>query len=133
MGSQNAVCGGGRYDNLVGTLGGSSTPAVGWAIGVERLYSLIEKPDMPKADYFVISDSISIALQFADKIRSYGKSVELDYSSRKFAKQIEKAAKISENAVILGENEISCGNITVKNLETFEQVTISQNEFFSSL
>ena len=133
LGSQNAVCGGGRYDNLVETLGGASVPAVGWAIGVERLYSLIEKPDMPKTDYFVISDNISVALKYADKIRSYGKSVELDYSSRKFSKQIEKAAKIAQNAVILGENEISSGKITVKNLETFEQYTVLQNEFFSYL
>jgi len=133
LGSQNAVCGGGRYDNLVETLGGTSTPAVGWAIGVERLYSLIEKPELPKTDYFVISDNISVALNFADKIRSYGKSAELDYSSRKFSKQIEKAAKISNSAVILGENEISSGQITVKDIESFEQVTIPQEKFFNSL
>jgi len=133
LGSQNAVCGGGRYDNLVETLGGTPTPAVGWAIGVERLYSLMKKPLPPKTDYFVISDDISVALKYADKIRSCGKSAELDYSSRKFSKQIEKASKIALNAVILGENEISSDKITVKNLETFEQVTISQEEFFSFL
>jgi histidyl-tRNA synthetase len=133
LGSQNAVCGGGRYDNLVETLGGVSTPAVGWAVGVERLCLLTKKPTMPKIDYFVISDKISVALKFADKIRSYGKSAESDYSSRKFSKQIEKAAKIANNAVILGENEILSNKITVKNLETFEQITILQDDFFISL
>ena len=133
LGSQNAVCGGGRYDNLVETLGGISVPAVGWAIGVERLYSLIEKPQMQKVDYFVISDNISEALKFADKLRSYGKVAELDYSSRKFSKQIEKASKIANYAVILGESEIKEKKITVKDLETFSQSTISQENFFSTL
>ena len=133
LGSQNAVCGGGRYDNLIETLGGVPTPAVGWAVGVERLCLLIDKPVSLKTDYFVISDKIDVALKFADKIRSYGKSAELDYSARKFSKQIEKAAKIANNAVILGENEISSDKITVKNLETFEQITILQDDFFISL
>lgn len=133
LGSQNAVCGGGRYDNLVETLGGPSVPAVGWAVGVERIYSLIEKPPMQKADYFVISENISEALKFADKIRTYGKIAELDYSSRKFTKQIEKASKIANYAVILGESEIKEKKITVKDLETFSQSTISQENFFSTL
>ena len=133
LGSQNAVCGGGRYDNLVETLGGPSVPAVGWAVGVERIYSLIEKPQMQKADYFVISENISEALKFADKIRTYGKIAELDYSSRKFTKQIEKASKIANYAVILGESEIKGKKVTVKDLETFSQSTISQENFFSTL
>ena len=133
LGSQNAVCGGGRYDNLVETLGGPSVPAVGWAVGVERIYSLIEKPQMQKADYFVISENISEALKFADKIRTYGKIAELDYSSRKFTKQIEKASKIANYAVILGESEIKEKKVTVKDLETFSQSTISQENFFSTL
>lgn len=133
LGSQNAVCGGGRYDNLVETLGGPSVPAVGWAVGVERIYSLMEKPKMPKADYFVISENISEALKFADKIRTYGKIAELDYSSRKFTKQIEKASKIANYAVILGESEIKEKKVTVKDLETFSQSTISQENFFSTL
>ena len=133
LGSQNAVCGGGRYDNLVETLGGPSVPAVGWAVGAERLYSLIEKPQMPKADYFVISDNIAEALKFADKLRTYGKVAELDYSSRKFSKQIEKASKIANYAVILGETEINENKVTVKNLETFSQTTILQADFFNTL
>ena len=133
LGSQNAVCGGGRYDNLVETLGGVHTPAVGWAVGMERLYALTEKDEPQKVDYFVISDNISQALKLANEIRKTGKSAELDYSKRKFAKQIEKAGKIANYAIIIGENELQSNTITVKNLSTFEQKTVDKDEFFASL
>lgn len=133
LGSQNAVCGGGRYDNLVETLGGPSTPAVGWAVGVERLYALIEKTQPAKLDYFVISDNIQEALRLTNQLRDKNKTADLDYSKRKFSKQIEKAGKIAKNAIIIGENELSENTLTVKNLETFEQVSVSRAEYITSL
>lgn len=133
LGSQNAVCGGGRYDNLVETLGGPHIPAVGWAVGMERLYSLTEKPEESKLDYFVVSDNIKEALKLANELRSKDKTAELDYSSRKFAKQIEKAGKIADFAIIIGENELTQGTLTVKNLNTFEQQSVQRDEFLSSL
>lgn len=133
LGSQNAVCGGGRYDNLVETLGGPHVPAVGWAVGMERLYSLTEKTEESKLDYFVVSDNIKEALKLANELRSKDKTAELDYSNRKFAKQIEKAGKIADYAVIIGENELSQGTLTVKNLNTFEQQSVQRDEFLSSL
>lgn len=133
LGSQNAVCGGGRYDNLVETLGGVHTPAVGWAVGMERLFALTEKKDPEKVNYFVISDNIAEALKLTNEIRNQGKSSELDYSKRKFAKQIEKAAKIAEYAVIVGENELQAGTVTVKNLSNFEQKSVDRAEFLNSI
>lgn len=133
LGSQNAVCGGGRYDNLVETLGGPHVPAVGWAVGMERLYSLTEKSEEPKLNYFVISSNIKEALKLANELRSKDKTVEFDYSDRKFAKQIEKAGKIADYAVIIGENELQTGTLTVKNLNTFEQETVNKEEFFKTL
>lgn len=133
LGSQNAVCGGGRYDNLVETLGGPHVPAVGWAVGMERLYSLTEKVEEQKLDYFVVSDNIKEALKLANELRSKDKTAELDYSSRKFAKQIEKAGKLANFAVIVGENELEQGTLTVKNLNTFEQQSINREEFLKSL
>ena len=133
LGSQNAVCGGGRYDNLVETLGGPHVPAVGWAVGMERLYSLTEKVEEPKLDYFVVSDNIKEALKLANELRSKDKTAELDYSSRKFAKQIEKAGKLANFAVIVGENELEQGTLTVKNLNTFEQQSVNREEFLKSL
>lgn len=133
LGSQNAVCGGGRYDNLVETLGGPHVPAVGWAVGMERLYSLTEKVEEQKLDYFVVSDNIKESLKLANELRSKDKTAELDYSSRKFAKQIEKAGKLANFAVIVGENELEQGTLTVKNLNTFEQQSVNREEFLKSL
>lgn len=133
LGSQNAVCGGGRYDNLVETLGGPHVPAVGWAVGMERLYSLTEKVEEQKLDYFVVSGNIKEALKLANELRSKDKTAELDYSSRKFAKQIEKAGKLANFAVIVGENELEQGTLTVKNLNTFEQQSVNREEFLKSL
>lgn len=121
LGSQNAVCGGGRYDGLVEMLGGVPTPAVGWAMGVERLYELIEKKEPTKLDYFVVSKFPEVALKTCTEIRRSGKSADFDMQNRKFAKQLEKAAKVAKFAVILGEDEIEGNFYTVKNLETGTQ------------
>lgn len=133
LGSQNAVCGGGRYDNLVETLGGVPTPAVGWAVGTERLYALVEKKEAAKLDYFIISDDIHEALKLANQFRDKNKSADLDYSKRKFAKQIEKAGKIAKTAIIIGETELQNNTLTVKNLETFEQISVDRQEYINSL
>ncbi len=125
LGSQNAVCGGGRYDGLVETLGGPHTPAVGWAMGVERLNSLIPQLETSKIDYFVVSDNKVEAVKLAAKLRKEGFSVEFDYNSRKFAKQLEKASKIANKAIILGEDEIQNNYLTVKNLSDSTQLKMT--------
>lgn len=121
LGSQNAVCGGGRYDGLVQMLGGTPTPAVGWALGVERLFELIEKTPAQKLDYFVVSKYPGHAMKLCKDLREKGKTCDFDMQNRKFAKQLEKAAKIANFAVILGEEEIEKGFYTVKNLSTGTQ------------
>ncbi len=121
LGSQNAVCGGGRYDGLVETLGGPHTPAVGWAMGVERLNSLIPKIEDRKIDYFVVSDNIAEAIKYTAKLREKGYSAEFDYNGRKFSKQFEKAAKVANKAIIIGEDELKNNYITVKDLLTSKQ------------
>lgn len=121
LGSQNAVCGGGRYDGLVQMLGGAPTPAVGWALGVERLFELIEKTPAQKLDYFVVSKYPGHAMKLCKDLREKGKTCDFDMQNRKFAKQLEKAAKIANFAVILGEEEIEKGFYTVKNLSTGTQ------------
>lgn len=121
LGSQNAVCGGGRYDGLVQMLGGTPTPAVGWALGVERLFELIEKTPAQKLDYFVVSKYPGHALKLCKDLREKGKTCDFDMQNRKFAKQLEKAAKIANFAVILGEEEIEKSFYTVKNLSTGTQ------------
>lgn len=121
LGSQNAVCGGGRYDGLVEMLGGPSTPAVGWAMGAERLYELIEKVQPKKLDYFVVTKYPQQALKVCNDLRNKGYSCDFDMQNRKFAKQLEKASKVANFAVIIGEDEIEKNFYTVKNLSTGEQ------------
>ena len=124
LGSQSAVCGGGRYDGLVEMLGGTPTPAIGFAMGVERLYSLVEKKEISKLDYYIVSTNTKEALKLAQKLRSNNKKVEFDMQKRKFSKQLEKASKCANYAIILGEDEIEKGFYSVKNLDSGEQKKI---------
>ena len=128
LGSQSAVCGGGRYDGLVEMLGGTPTPAVGFAMGVERLYTLVNKLEPQKIDYYIVSTNTAEAIKLAQKLRENNKQVDFDMQARKFAKQLEKASKVAKNAIILGEDEIEKGYFSVKNLETGEQVKIDKIE-----
>lgn len=133
LGSQNAVCGGGRYDSLVETLGGPATPAVGWAMGMERLYSLVNKSELPLIDAFVISENPSEAFKLTSELRENGFSVEFDYSSKKFKKQLDKAAKTAKYALIIMQDELSSNTVTVKNLLTSEQVNVSRDKVASCI
>ena len=128
LGSQNAVCGGGRYDSLVRNLGGEDTPAVGWAMGMERLNSLLPEIEPKKLDGYIVSNSPADAFEFAQELRNKGYAVEFDLANKKFTKQLEKASKCAKYALILGEDEIKSGKVSIKNLETSEQVTIPKNE-----
>ena len=134
LGAQNAVCGGGRYDPLVATLGGVDTPAVGWAIGMERLISLISPPEKEAFDVFIVSDNTKEALKLAFELRKQGIATDLDLAGRKFGKQLEKASKSgAKHALILGEDEIKSGTLTLKNLSTGQQETISPDETYKIL
>ena len=133
LGSQNAVCGGGRYDSLVKNLGGEDIPAIGFAMGMERLASLIGTKEETKTTAFVVSNNPAEAVKLAEELRNNGISCELDLSNKKFVKQIEKASKIAKFALILGEDEINNKQITIKNLDTSEQKTVSRDSVLSEL
>ena len=133
LGSQNAVCGGGRYDSLVETLGGPNTPAVGWAMGMERLNSLISKQQEQRLDVFVISENMPETFKIIEEIRQAGFSAEFDYANRKFKKQLDKAAKTAKYALILMDDEIKSNTVTIKNLDTSEQVNVSRNNYLDSI
>lgn len=126
LGSQNAVCGGGRYDSLVKNLGGDDTPAVGWAMGMERLISLLEKIKPKKLDAYIVSNSSAEAFKLAEELRAGGVNVEFDLANKKFTKQLEKASKTAEYAFILGEDEINTDTVAVKNLASSVQKTIAR-------
>ena len=126
LGSQNAVCGGGRYDSLVKQLGGEDTPAVGWAMGMERLYSLLEQVESQKLDGYIVSNDSTEAFALAQELRAQGLNVEFDLANKKFTKQLEKASKVANFAIILGEDEIKSGKVSVKNLSTSNQITVDR-------
>lgn len=126
LGSQNAIAGGGRYDGLVEMLGGEKTPAVGFALGVERLYELIEHKEEFVLDYFIVSNLPDEAMKAVQILRDKGFSADFDLQNRKFGKQFEKAGKIAKNAVVIGEDEVKGGYYTVKNLITGEQKQVKE-------
>ncbi len=133
LGSQNAVCGGGRYDSLVKNLGGDDTPAVGWAMGMERLNSLLEPVEPKKLQAYIVSNSPADAFVLAEEMRNQGISVEFDLTNKKFTKQLEKASKVADYAVILGEDEINNNEVSIKNLATSNQITVKRSELKTTL
>lgn len=133
LGSQNAVCGGGRYDNLVSELGGEPTPAVGFAMGMERLISLLPQQEQKLSDVFIVSNNSVEAFKLAQYLRENNIVVEMDLSNKKFTKQLEKASKVAKFAFILGEDEISSNKVSVKNMATGEQKTVDVKECINLL
>lgn len=124
LGAQSAVCGGGRYNALVEQLGGAPTPAVGWAIGLERLLKLVTSPQTSPLDAYVVSfpETYSAAFKLANQLREAGLSVEQDSSGKAFGKQLQAANKRGASyALIVGVDEWANGEVTLKNLSTGEQ------------
>jgi histidyl-tRNA synthetase len=133
LGSQDSFGGGGRYDTLFGQLGGQDQPAVGFAMGVERLLiimdemNLFENADDKLDVYIVLGDENGKAFadKVATKLRMDGKSVSMDLRRRKFKAQFKEANKFDARyTIIIGEEEVRTGNLAVKNMETGEQVTM---------
>ncbi|MDD3150765.1 MAG: histidine--tRNA ligase [Candidatus Gastranaerophilales bacterium] len=134
LGSQNAVCVGGRYDKLVETLDGEPTPAVGWAMGMERLMTLMPDIEEEKLDIFVVSNNMKETIKLANNFREKNLAVDFDLGNKKFAKQLEKASKLGAKfAVILGEDEIKGNFLTIKNLKTGMQEKFSFDEFVQKI
>ena len=127
LGSQNAVCGGGRYDSLVRNLGGEDTPAIGFAMGMERLASLIGQKEDEKLNAYIVCNNPLEAIKLTEEMRESGVTCEFDLTNKKFVKQLEKASKLAKFALILGEDEIASGKVTIKNLGTSEQQTVDRN------
>ncbi|MBW4547070.1 MAG: histidine--tRNA ligase [Symplocastrum torsivum CPER-KK1] len=133
LGAQATVCGGGRYDGLVEELGGAKTPAVGWAIGLERLILLLQQLSQPSRqalDFYVVSKgeaAESQALKLAQKLRQAGFAVELDLSGSAFGKQFKRADRSGAVAcLVLGDAEAEQQTVNLKWLKSKEQEAIAQ-------
>lgn len=138
LGAQATVCGGGRYDGLVQELGGPETPAVGWAIGLERLIILLQQLDATPAsaiDFYVVSRGTTAAaqaLKIAQKLRQSGFSVELDLSGSAFGKQFKRADRSGAKAcLILGDEEAANETVQLKWLKTGQQEAIAQADLLN--
>lgn len=138
LGAQATVCGGGRYDGLVAQLGGPETPAIGWAIGMERLILLLQQlqaPPVSTPDFYVVSRgdrAEAQALLLAQKLRHHGFAVELDLSGSGFAKQFKRADRSGAIAcLILGEAEAETQTVKLKWMATQEQQVLEQTQLLS--
>ena len=138
LGAQATVCGGGRYDGLVAQLGGPDTPAVGWAIGMERLILLLQKlqaAPTPSPDFYVVSRgdrAEAQALLLAQKLRQSEMKVELDLSGSAFTKQFKRADRSGAVAcLVLGDAEAENHTVQLKWMASQQQRTIPQAELLS--
>ena len=131
LGAQNAVVGGGRYDGLVKDLGGPDIPGIGFAVGVERLISMLpadastfhQGPGLFVAALGPEAQQYAFAL--CNRLRIKGIYVEMDYSGKSLKSQMKRADKLQGRyALIVGERELSAGRLELRNMATGVQETI---------
>ena len=126
LGSQGTVLAGGRYDGLIGTMGGPATPGIGWAAGVERLSMLVGDALETARPVSVIPMGDAMAgLKVAEDLRVAGISVDMAFSGN-MKKRMARANKLNARyAIILGEDEMSRGAVTLKDLDTGSQEEVA--------
>jgi histidyl-tRNA synthetase len=141
LGSQNAVCGGGRYDGLVELLGGPPTKGIGFAIGEDRLILSLQEagkvPATARRDVYIAwmgEHAHATAIRAAKTLRATGINVELPPTEQKFGKALERASKLnSRYALILGDNEVAEGSWTLKTLADGSQEKFTEPELLDFL
>jgi histidyl-tRNA synthetase len=135
LGAQGTVLAGGRYDQLLALMGGSETPSIGWAAGVERLVALreaasIESPTLPTPDIAIIplgEEAEIAAYSLAEILRTDGYRIELSFKG-KADKRMKRADKLGAKvALLLGSEELAQGTVTLKRLSSGVQETVSRN------
>jgi len=142
LGSQNAVCGGGRYDGLVELLGGpAGVKGIGFAIGTDRAILSIQEsgnvPRLPGLSVFIArmgAKAYPLAVNVAGKLRARGLAVELPPQEMKFGKALGLADKLGASyALIIGDEEVSSGTFTLKRLADAQQKKLNENELLEYL
>jgi len=142
LGSQNAIGGGGRYDNLVEHLGGRPTPGVGFGSGLERLLIALESqgvqlPDSRKPLVWIVVQSDAarpVAWQLLSELRAANIATDMDVSGRSVKSQFKLAEREAASwSVTIGDAEIESGTVALKNMGTREQTTLPRTELISRL
>ena len=139
LGAQNALLGGGRYDGLSEALGGPRAPGIGFAIGLDRLVLTLEAQETVKGEkieaYIApLGEALNAAaLVLARELRRAGLRVELGDGSFRLKKSFETADKAARAIVILGEDELQSGILTVKNFSTGSQSKVPRGRLVNFL
>ncbi len=142
IGAQSTVCGGGRYDGLIKQMGGPAVPALGFAMGIERLMLVLksqgtELPEGKGCDLYIaaIGENASLkSAEYAANLRNYGFSVLTDICSRGVKAQMKYADKAGAAfTVVLGDNEIASNSAVMRNMQTGEEKMIALDDFADSL
>ena len=133
LGAQGTVCAGGRYDGLVAQLGGKATPAVGFALGLERVILLMQAKEKIQStpDYYVVCDANEKVFSKIEALRSRHPELmfEMNTDNANFGIQFKRADKSGARfALILGEDELKQNKVTVKDLKTGEQRLVTEEE-----
>jgi len=132
IGAQSAIAGGGRYDKLVEFLDGKPTPAVGFALGIERIMELVKMPKIKREGYYLgamESETIDMLFSLASKKRVKDK-VTIEYSAKKLKAHLKGADRANARyCAVIGEDERANGTIWVKDLIKKEEKIISIDEF----
>ena len=141
IGAQGTVCGGGRYDGLIDQLGGQHTPALGFAMGIERILITMEKQNCDflqprKCDLYIApmdDAALEKAMLIARDLREYGYWVEYDVIGRGLKAQMKYANKIDAAfTIVLGENELTSGKVKVKNMAKGEELELDLDDNFKN-
>ena len=141
LGSQDAICGGGRYDHLVEDLGAKPTPAVGVACGMERLLMILDELDIlrqPESStiFFVTlgDEAIVKGFEFVTKLKNIGIAAEMDFMRRSMKAQMRNAGKSNANyVVIIREQEIQENKVILKNMANSEQIDVLFNDLVDKI
>lgn len=139
LGSQSAVCAGGRYDGLFEVLGGKPTKACGFAIGLERLFELVKLEDQlinfKNNDIYLVFENLnSQIVEIVEKIRDLGLNVLLDKTGGKFQKQFKRANNLNfKYAIIIGQEELENHSLSIKNLVTGKQFSSSIDKLINKI
>ncbi len=140
IGAQGTVCGGGRYDGLIEQLGGQKVPALGFAMGLERLLITMEKQGCDfltprNCDLYIApmdEPAVEKAMLIAKKLREFGYWVEYDVVGRGLKAQMKYANKINASfTIVLGENELTSGKVKVKNMAKGEELELDLDDKFA--
>ncbi len=138
IGAQGTVCGGGRYDGLVEEIGGAHTPALGFAMGIERLLLLMDKQGLPfpereKCSLYIatMGEKASFkAASIASVLRREGVEVQFDVVGRSVKAQMKYANKLGAAfTVVIGDSELESGIVRLKNMESGEENEVALEDF----